>query len=1737
MTAPADHEALAALAARCGIASVYEDIWGKRHVTSDRTRRALLDAMHFPTDADPAVLLNELEHDTWRRPLPPVKVVRADEPIVVPLSLPMSLAGRRQRWVLTAEEGNAQSGLFVPTELAHLGERELDGVNFRRVELSLPPLVACGYYRLEIEQPGQEGNSQAAMTLIVAPPTCYQPAAVQGEGRVWGLTVQLYGLRSRRNWGIGDFSDLRSVVDLTADAGGAVVGINPLHALFPDDPSRFSPYSPSNRCFINILYLDVEAVPEFAECQAARRLVASERFQARLRRLRANDEVGYPDVSSAKREVLAVLYRDFRDHHLAADTERAHAFRQFQEQGGAALEAHARYEALQEHFRRQDSAVWGWPVWPLAYRDPQAPAVAAFAVEHAAEVEFFTWLQWLADEQLALVGRQSAHRGLGVGLYQDLALGVNPAGSEAWGAQGVLASGAYAGAPPDVINSVGQDWGLPPFVPHRLHEAAYAPFIDVLRANMRHSGALRIDHAMALTRVFWVPAGLTPAHGAYVAYPLEDMLGIVALESQRNRCLVIGEDLGTVPDGFRESLAAAGVLSYCPFLFGRTGHGDFQPPAAYPRQALVATSTHDLPTLRGFWKGSDLDARAALQLFAAEDQHGAMVMERAQDRARVLLALERERLLPDSVSIDPVTVPDLTAPFIVALHVFLARAPAQVLVVQPEDILGVVEQANLPGSLDHQHANWQRRLPLDLEDWRADGRFSAVAEALRHERASTVDTASNASAQHLAAHLAAYPAEASASGSPRQAIIPRATYRLQFNHEFNFAQASAVADYLAELGVSHCYASPYLKARPGSSHGYDIVDHSAFNPEIGTAQDFEEFVDTLKTHGLGQILDVVPNHMGVMGADNAWWMDVLENGPASAWGAFFDIDWEPLNPDLRGKLLLPLLGDHYGSVLNRGELRLDYDAARGEFSLFYYHHRLPVDPASYPRIVGYRNERLAATLGENHEHYVELQTLLTAFGHLPARTDPSPASMAERQRDKEVHKRHLAALSGTDADIAQHIADNLVEFNGRPTDAASFDLLHELIQVQGYRPTNWRVASDEINYRRFFDVNDLAALRMEEPAVFDATHRLVLDLVARGKIDGLRIDHPDGLYDPGHYFRRLQQAVGGHALLPEEPLPLYLVVEKILADHEHLPSAWPIHGTTGYCFGKLVNNLFVDASAERRMTRIYHDFAGTQGDFESVAYKARKLILKAALAGELNVLASRLARIAAASRDTCDYTLNGLRHALIEVTACFPVYRSYVAHGHLSADDRRHIDWAVAVARKASPTADVGIYDFIQAVLTTDIAHGRNAAFRERVQGFAMKYQQLSAPVMAKGMEDTAFYRYHRLDSLNEVGGDPRRFGISVAAFHAATRVRAAAWPHSMLATSTHDSKRAEDVRARLNVLSEMPAAWKLMLQRWRRMNRERKRMVDGAAAPSRNDEYLLYQTLVGTWPLGSALGAPDETVLSDYRARIEAYMIKALREAKEHSSWVNVNTEYEAATRSFVQAILAAGDKNLFMADFAQRMQAIARFGRLNSLAQLLIKMASPGVPDIYQGCELWQFNLVDPDNRRPVDFAKRRELLADVKARVDAPPEQWPQRLHPLVADMADGRIKLYTLWQSLALRRRWPEVFSDGDYLPLIARGEHATHVCAFARRHGNRAVIALVPRLPLRLLGEHHAEPVGAAVWGDTALELPSELADREWRNVFTGELHRASVALSLGRLLACFPVALLSSETKPLFRQW
>jgi (1->4)-alpha-D-glucan 1-alpha-D-glucosylmutase len=943
-------------------------------------------------------------------------------------------------------------------------------------------------------------------------------------------------------------------------------------------------------------------------------------------------------------------------------------------------------------------------------------------------------------------------------------------------------------------------------------------------------------------------------------------------------------------------------------------------------------------------------------------------------------------------------------------------------------------------------------------------------------------------------------------------VIPRVTYRLQLNAGFTFRDATAIVPYLAALGVSHVYCSPYFRARSGSAHGYDVVDHNSFNPEIGDHTDFERFVAALRAHGMGHIVDIVPNHVGILGTGNAWWMDLLENGESSVSAGFFDIDWASPNPDRAHKVLVPVLAAPYATVLERGELELRFERDSGSFAVFYGPHRMPLDPRTYPRIL----DRAAALVSSS-----ELENIRRALAALPDRHAPTAEQVAERGREKEVHKRRLAALADSDHAVATALDVAVRSFTGKADAPASFDALHELLELQAFHLAYWRVASEDINYRRFFDVNDLAALRVENDAVFEVTHRLLLQLIGARKIDGLRIDHIDGLYDPAGYLRRLQRRIGavtGNAW----PRALYLVVEKISLSFEHLPDDWPVHGETGYHFANVVNRMLIDAATRTRMERVYRTLTGESLDARDVAYECQQLILRRSLASELNVATNQLARIARSDRSTRDFTFNNLRQALAEVIACFPVYRTYIADT-VADSDRRYIEWAIAAARRRRAASEAPVFDFVRAALLLQLPYASDAQQRAH-RAFVMKFQQITAPITAKGIEDTALYRYNLLLALNEVGGEPGIYGGGgVRAFHADAEYRVRHWSHEMLATSTHDTKRSEDVRARLAVLSEMTTPWRDAVRRWMRINRTRKHEVDGAPAPDSNDEYHFYQTLIGSWPLPE----PDAAGMAEYRTRIEAYMIKAVREAKVHTSWTDAGVAYEDALLQFMRSALEPRDNNLFLGDFLTFWRPVARFGLLNSLSQTLCKLTAPGVPDIYQGNELWDFSLVDPDNRRPVDYRRRGELLTQLEREVG------DLVIDEVLAHMEDGRCKLLLTWRALQLRRAQPQLFSDGDYRRLRVHGSRAHYLCAFARRCARRTVVVIAPRLYRRLLGDPARLPLGSTVWENTLIELPANASSRgPLHNVLDGtqlqpESLGNAVVIPAAQALARFPVALLS----------
>ncbi len=1501
----------------------------------------------------------------------------------------------------------------------------------------------------------------------------YQPPPFDDGARAWLLSTQLYAVRSRWNWGMGDFGDLGRLLEAAARLGAAGVGVNPLHALFPDEPERASPYSPSSRLFLNPLYLDPRAIEDAMHCPAADAMMAAPEFRARIAAARDARLVDYAAVAAVKWPLLERLHDRFAAGvEAGTETRRAAEFAAYRRREGAALDAFAVFEVLREELARRDAAFKYWRHWPAEYRRPDSPAVAAFAARHRARVERRVYLQWQADRQLAACADQARASGLPIGLYVDLAVGVDGGGADAWLLQDALVPGFSMGAPPDPWARLGQDWGFPPFNPLSVAAGDDPVFARMLRASMRHAGALRIDHVLGLMRGFWVPHGGTPADGAYVRYPFAALLGLLAAESRRRRCMVIGEDLGTLPEGLRPALRAANVHS-SPLLYFEQEDGRFRPPAAYPVEAAAAVTNHDLPTLAGWWSGGDIALRAAVEARRPERR---ALDERLAERARLVEALGAEGL---QVERDEVPT--------VAVHRFLARTPCRLAVVQLDDAIGEQEQTNLPGT-DRERPNWRRKLGLDLQAAVADRRLIGIAAAMAAERRTM-------------------PGPRPAAPRRRRPATPVATYRLQLGAGFGFERVREVLPYLDGLGISHVYTSSFLAARPGSAHGYDVVDHNALDPEIGGAEAFDRLGVALDGLDLGLVLDFVPNHMAIAVAANRWWDDVLEWGRASPYADFFDIQWETQKRELVGKVLLPFLGDHYGKVLEKGELVLGFERAAGGFAVRYHEHRFPIRPRHAAMVI----ERALAELPDalDAERAGKLRDLAAAF----ARLRPEEQSR-RRQVALWCAGRRLGRALGRLADDEATAAflDRAARlYQGAPGREASFVPLHRLLDRQAWRLAYWRVAADEINYRRFFEIDELAGLRQEVPALFRRCHRLVARLVGQGRLQGLRIDHIDGLADPAGYLAALQRTLAGAA---PEARP-YVVVEKILEPGEKLPRSWQADGTTGYDFLALVDRLFVLPESMLALRRCHRRFTGDATPFAQLLADCKRLLMDTTLASHLRILVRALDLLSEQHWRTRDFSYARLRLALRETIASLPVYRTYVTGGPPSAADRRTIEQAIAAASRLWRGPDREIFGFIAAALTGALMAPRSGYDRRDALRFILSFQQYTGPVMAKALEDTAFYRYPLLLSLNDVGGDPRVFAVGAEEFHAANRARLEGWPDAMLATATHDTKRGEDARQRIGVLSEIAGEWGEAVARWRDLNHACRADRHGMRIPSAADEYLLYQTLVGAWP-----PAPTPQAIADLRERVRAYVLKAVREAKAWTSWIDPNEPYESGCQRFVDRILDAGAGHRFLRDFAPFARRVAWLGALGSLSRTALKLTAPGMPDLYQGSELWDLSLVDPDNRRPVDFALRRRLLDDIMPSALPP---TPETVRHLLARWPDGAIKLHVTARLLALRGAMPALFARGAYAPLEALGATRRHLVGYARVKDGAAVIVAVGRF-FAPLGCGEAAP---PQWQDGEL-VADGLPGGKYLDTLTGRTHdiRAGGSIRAASLFADLPAAVL-----------
>lgn len=925
----------------------------------------------------------------------------------------------------------------------------------------------------------------------------------------------------------------------------------------------------------------------------------------------------------------------------------------------------------------------------------------------------------------------------------------------------------------------------------------------------------------------------------------------------------------------------------------------------------------------------------------------------------------------------------------------------------------------------------------------------------------------------------------------------RATYRLQLHKGFDFAAARAQVPYLSRLGISHLYLSPIHTPRAGSTHGYDVVDYGHVSAELGGEEGLRELVKTLRQHQMGLIVDLVPNHMAIGGHDNSAWLDLLEWGMQSHYANFFDVDWDVQDPALRRRVHAPFLGKPYGDALADGDLQLKFDAEQGRFFVEYFEHHFPINPGNYPEILQHGGELCA----------IHAETFRAATAN-------------KRRRDTQIGEARQALCQALEEQpsLRAAIDECLQHYNGREYRAHA--ALHRLLEQQHYRLAWWRTASDEINWRRFFDILDLAGVRVQELPAFSIVHATTFYLYSEGLIDGVRIDHIDGLADPRTYCRRLRRVFNklNHRRPPDAPQGKAIIyVEKILAPGERLSTEWQVDGDTGYAFMNDVGALLHHPAGEEPLGRAWTALTGQPHDFELVEKAARRRTVETILAADFNACALALHHIARSDLHTRDWSLLAIRRVLTEILVEFPVYRTYMDARGRSEEDAALMKATLAAARKRCQPSDRELLDYIDRWLGGEAPSSFNSvrARRARLRAIA-RFQQLSSPVAAKSVEDTAFYRYGHLLSRNEVGSTPVQFSLSVEGFHKACTDRALRYPRCMLATATHDHKRGEDVRARLAVISEIPELWLMHVANWRQRNAQLKREVEGREVPDAADEYMLYQMLLGAWPLDMDLKRPEQ--LADFSERIRKWQLKALREAKRNSNWIEPNQRYEDAAREFLDSILNANQSAGFLEELDAFANSIASAGAINSLAQVLIKLTAPGVPDIYQGCELWDFSFVDPDNRRPVDYARRWEYLQQLEE------ENSP---YGAMSRWRNGQLKQYLIVKILALRARCPALFAEGSYLPLTAVGQLSEHIFCFVRELNGRAMIVATARFAAELCDRNQPR-IPREHWRDTHIQLPSEFREYSWTDVLTGSQIKGD-SLSASRLFADFSLAALINE--------
>ena len=1562
------HNIIKKLAVLYGIKLEFFDLKGNLHKVKIEECRDFLNSIGINTDSAEIIeeQLNNAEFQLWNKWLQPVQVIKQPDLPVIKLRIANKELNKSFNWLLREENGQLHEGSFTCSELTVTSYKSFKKKGtFIQLEIPLPVTTGIGYHSFKLKS---AANKEASTTIIVTPEKCYKPSGIIKRQTIKGPDIKKSSASGLK---IKDFDQLEEIVKLLSKEKADTIAVGPINQFSVNSLINNDTIIPSSRMLFNTLYLNIDAIINYIDEKSVKIALYTSEYKEHLKKILESDETDYKAIYDLKYQALKLIYQSFREYNINVNSPKSQEFYYFKNKHKSQLHKLALFEALQEYFNTESPEYNSWHDWPDAYKNPDSDVVKSFAEQNIELIEFYEFMQWLADVQLNSAALQSYEKGLAVGIYTDLQFNIDPNGADAWLYQNYYAFSATS-TPYYNMAKQFKDKSLftPPLIPHKLYENAYSHFIDYLRPNMIHSGAININNLKGLDHLHWHTNDDIDNKGFYVIYPFEDLIGIIALESHKNKCLITTDNYQELTPKIKQVLIQYGILT---------------------QQAFELKEVADKDEVKELFTYIDTETKA--------DQNA--------DRTKTDTKNDRQ-----------------------------------------------------------------------------------IAK------------------------------------------IPDSTYRLQFNKYFTFKQATEIVPYLKSLGISHCYASPILCARPDSMHGYDIIDHNSINPALGSIHDYYNFIDALHKHNMGLIVDIVPNHMGIS-KENKWWIDVLENGKASEYAKYFDIDWKPIKKELWGKVLVPVLGNHYGNILANGELKFNYSEQTGKISLHYYEHMFPINPSSYPLILEYRLEVLESRLGSSNLDYLEYQSILSEFKNLPTHAEENTEKIEERIREKNIAFRRLRTLSKNNQLVSEFIYENLKAFESHPEDPLTQKRLHNLLEEQAYRLAYWRVSADEINYRRFFDVNDLAGICTNKPAVFISTHSLILDLIEQRTIDGLRIDHPDGLFDPTKYFYKLQEETSkrldiafnptDEVLCGSEKLPFYVVAEKILAPFERPAESWAIHGTVGYEFLNSVCNLFVKPENEKKFDKIYYKFINKNIDFHELVIECKKLIMKSSLTGELNVLSNYINNISENYYISRDYTLNSLRDSIVEIIAHFPVYRTYINETDKSNKDIDYIKWAVGSAKKRSLSTDPSIYDFIERILLTEYEEDKESLAYKQILEFAMKFQQYTGPLMAKGLEDTSFYRYNRLIALNEVGGEPNNFGITTNEFHNININRISACPNNMLCTSTHDTKRSEDVRARLCVLSEIPDKWQKVLNRLSQLNKTKKTKIDKAIYPSKNDEYLFYQTLTGIWPYHVV----EDKELNSLIQRIETYMLKAIREAKEHTSWVNVNEAYEEAICNFIRRVLTSPYKHPFWKEFLPFQREVALRGFINSISQTLLKLTCPGVPDIYQGNETLRFSLVDPDNRRPVNFSELKQQLESIRPLLFVEDEEAFLKMYSPLLTLSNGLLKLFITTATLNFRLDHTDLFTSGSYIPLDISGNKTENLVAYARQNNNEAVITIIPKFVYNLVSKENPLPVSEEIWTNNNILIPDELKDYKWQNIFTKAIYEiVDGHIVAGKMLSLIPVALI-----------